>query len=121
MDAGAPPVTLTLEHLLHLATSKSIFLARRNTDNRFLVAKLYNRTHIQSQPDIAHTSCSLRGAYSRWHRLCRTSTSLALWARSLRQHRSCCLFWKCVPAASGSLTDKLHTLGPHRRLLHPQS
>jgi serine/threonine protein kinase len=52
MEIGA--VTLTLDRLLHTGTFNSIFLARRNTDDRFLAAKLYDRTHMQNQPDLAH-------------------------------------------------------------------
>ena len=47
-------VTVALERLVHLGAFNSVFLARRrNGDDRLLVAKLYNRTDIQSQPDLA--------------------------------------------------------------------
>jgi hypothetical protein len=49
--------SVSLDSLIHVGTTNSFFLARRNGGHRFLVAKLYNRTHIQSQPDLA---CAVR-------------------------------------------------------------
>jgi hypothetical protein len=46
-------VTLTLDTLLHRATSSNIFLTQRNDDLRLLVAKEYNLTDIESQPNLA--------------------------------------------------------------------
>jgi len=46
-------VTLTIDNLIHAGTNSSIFLGRRHDDHQFLVTKLYDRTRINSQPELA--------------------------------------------------------------------
>jgi serine/threonine protein kinase len=46
-------VTLTIDNLIHVGTNSSIFQGRRHDDHQFLVTKLYDRTRINSQPELA--------------------------------------------------------------------